>query len=117
VFTPWLKFQGGKGVATAMGGVLGYHAAMVLPPLVVFVLLVLAFRYVSLGSILAALTLFLTALGLFGGRFILAVPAGCPGHWSVLAWAGMAGLVIVKHHANIGRLVHGTESRFWGPKN
>jgi len=117
VFTPWLKFQGGKGVATAMGGVLGYHAAMVLPPLVVFVLLVLVFRYVSLGSILAALTLFLTALGLFGSWFILPVPAACPGRWSVLAWAIMGGLVIVKHHANIGRLVHGTESRFWGPKN
>ena len=32
MFTPWLKFKGGKGVATALGAVLAYHAAMALPP-------------------------------------------------------------------------------------
>jgi glycerol-3-phosphate acyltransferase PlsY len=118
VFTPWLKFKGGKGVATAMGGVLAYHAAMVLPALAVFILLVLIFRYVSLGSIMAAVTLFLTTLGWFGAWAILPVPAtDCGARYALLAWAALSGLVVAKHHANIGRLLKGTESRFWGPKN
>ena len=57
VFTPWLKFQGGKGVATALGVALAFRAAMILPALGVFVVLLLVFRYVSLGSVMAALTL------------------------------------------------------------
>jgi glycerol-3-phosphate acyltransferase PlsY len=118
VFTPWLKFKGGKGVATALGGVLAYHAAMVLPALGVFLALVLIFRYISLGSIMAALTLILTACGLFGAWFILPVPAAeCGARWAVLAWVVLGGMVIVKHHQNIGRLLKGTESRFWGKKN
>ena len=116
VFTPWLKFKGGKGVATALGTVLAYHPAMVLPAFAVFLATLLVSRYVSLGSILAALVLFLTALGLAGGWATVPAPADAPCWLPLLAWAGMAGLVIVKHHANIGRLVHGTESRFWGAK-
>jgi glycerol-3-phosphate acyltransferase PlsY len=116
VFTPWLRFKGGKGVATALGVVLAYHAAMVVPAFATFVLALLIFRYVSLGSILAALVLFLTALGLAGGWATVPAPADAPCWLPLLAWAGMAGLVIVKHHANIGRLLHGRESRFWGAK-
>ena len=116
VFTPWLRFKGGKGVATALGVVLAYHAAMVVPAFATFVLALLIFRYVSLGSILAALVLFLTALGLAGGWATVPAAADAPCWLPLLAWAGMAGLVIVKHHANIGRLVHGSESRFWGAK-
>jgi glycerol-3-phosphate acyltransferase PlsY len=118
VFTPWLKFKGGKGVATALGGVLAYHAAMVLPALGVFLALVLVFRYISLGSIMAAFTLILTACGLFGAWFILPVPAAdCGARYALAAWIALGGLVIVKHHQNIGRLLKGTESRFWGKKN
>jgi glycerol-3-phosphate acyltransferase PlsY len=113
-FTPWLKFKGGKGVATAMGAVLAYHPAMVLPPFLVFLAALLIFRYVSLGSVLAALTLFLTVLGLAGGWATL--PLG-PDRWpALLAWALLAGLVIIKHRANLERLFRGTESRFWGAK-
>jgi glycerol-3-phosphate acyltransferase PlsY len=114
VFTPWLKFKGGKGVATALGTVLAYHPAMVLPALGVFILELLIFRYVSLGSILAALALFLTALGLMGSWAILPLRGDLPPWSPLLAWGLLAGLVIIKHRANVDRLLHGTESRFWG---
>jgi acyl phosphate:glycerol-3-phosphate acyltransferase len=57
MFTPWLAFKGGKGVATALGVALAYKAAMVLPALGVFIVFLVVFRYVSLGSVLAAFTL------------------------------------------------------------
>ena len=115
VFTPWLRFKGGKGVATALGVVLAYHAAMVVPAFATFVLALLIFRYVSLGSILAALVLFLTALGLAGAWAIVPTPA--PRWPALLAWALLSGLVILKHRANLERLFRGTESLFWGAKH
>jgi len=115
MFTPWLKFKGGKGVATALGTVLAYHPAMVLPALAVFILCVLIFRFISLGSILAAVTLVLTALGVAGAWATLPVPPP-QALWPPLCWTVIAALVIIKHHANIGRLLHGTESKFWGAK-
>jgi len=113
VFTPWLKFKGGKGVATALGAVLGYHAAMVLPALGAFVLLLAVFRYVSLGSVVAALVLLLTAMGFMGSWARLPVQEGMA-QWPILAWALLVGLVIRKHAANINRLAQGTEAKLWG---
>jgi glycerol-3-phosphate acyltransferase PlsY len=116
VFTPWLWFKGGKGVATALGAVLAYHPAMAVPAFAVFLLALLVFRYVSLGSVLASLTLFLTALGLAGNWAVLPLGPDLPRWPPLLAWALLAGLVIFKHRANLGRLAQGTESRFWGAK-
>jgi glycerol-3-phosphate acyltransferase PlsY len=104
VFTPWLKFQGGKGVATALGVALAFRASMVVPPLAVFLVLVLAFRYVSLGSVAAAAALPATLL-MRGGPVAVVLP-----------WTALALLVIVKHHDNIRRLLKGTESPLWGAK-
>lgn len=104
VFTPWLKFRGGKGVATALGVALAFRAAMVLPALGLFIVLLLAFRYVSLGSVMAALALPL--LLVWKGA---ALPV-------LLPWTGLALLVIAKHHENIRRLLKGTESPLWGAK-
>jgi glycerol-3-phosphate acyltransferase PlsY len=117
VFTPWLRFKGGKGVATALGTVLAYHPAMVLPAFAVFLATLLVSRYVSLGSILAALTLFLTALGLAGPWATLPQPADLPRWPALLAWALLVALVIAKHRPNLERLFRGTESRFWGAKH
>ncbi len=115
IFTPWLKFQGGKGVATALGACLAYHPALVLPSLGAFVLLVAVFRYVSLGSIAAALVLIPSALGFFGPRVagIIALPEDTA-RYLIAAWVLLAGLVIRRHAANIQRLLNGTESRLWG---
>jgi len=104
MFTPWLKFQGGKGVATALGVALAFRAAMVLPALGVFILLLVVFRFVSLGSILAAAVL---PVGL---AWLGATPV------VLLLWADISLLVIAKHHENIRRLWKGTEAPLWGQK-
>jgi acyl phosphate:glycerol-3-phosphate acyltransferase len=104
VFTPWLKFQGGKGVATALGVALAFRAAMVLPALGLFIVLLLAFRYVSLGSVLAALALPVVLLWKGATPLVL------------LLWADISLIVIAKHHENIRRLLKGTESPLWGAK-
>ncbi len=104
VFTPWLKFQGGKGVATALGVALAFRAAMVLPALGLFIVLLLIFRFVSLGSVMAALAL-PVALIWTGATPLV-----------ILLWADISLLVIVKHHENIRRLLKGTEAPLWGAK-
>jgi len=104
VFTPWLKFRGGKGVATALGVALAFRASMVLPALGVFIVLLLAFRYVSLGSVMAALALPLVLLWQGAPPLVL------------LLWADISLIVILKHHENIRRLLKGTEAPLWGAK-
>ncbi len=104
VFTPWLKFQGGKGVATALGVALAFRASMVLPALGVFIVLVLAFRYVSLGSVMAAAALPVTLIWMGATPLV------------ILLWFGIVLVVILKHHENIRRLLKGTESPLWGLK-
>jgi acyl phosphate:glycerol-3-phosphate acyltransferase len=104
VFTPWLKFRGGKGVATALGVALAFRAAMVLPVLGVFILLMLAFRYVSLGSVMAAVAMPLVLIWKGAPPVVL------------LLWAAISLLVVAKHHENIRRLLKGTEVPLWGAK-
>jgi acyl phosphate:glycerol-3-phosphate acyltransferase len=115
MFTPWLKFKGGKGVATALGVALAYHPLMVLPSLVAFLALVFIFRYVSLGSIVAGLVLVPAAAGVFGARFCLQV-AEQYDSWPIVAWTILAFLVIERHSANIKRLLQGTESKLGSGK-
>jgi len=103
-FTPWLKFQGGKGVATALGVALAFRAAMILPALGVFIVLLLVFRYVSLGSVMAALTLLAVLIWKGATPVVL------------LLWADIVLIVVAKHHENIRRLLKGTESPLWGAK-
>jgi len=117
IFTPWLRFKGGKGVATALGVCLAYHALLPLPALGAFILVVAATGYVSLGSIIAAIALIPTALGLFGSRFsgLVALPES-KAVYLVLAWVLLVGLVVRKHAGNIQRLIQGRENRIWGRK-
>ena len=115
MFTPWLRFKGGKGVATALGVALAYHPLMVLPSMAAFLLLVFVFRYVSLGSVVSALVLVPAAAGVFGPWFCLQV-AEQYDSWPLVAWTLLAFLVIERHKANIKRLLQGTESRLGGGK-
>ncbi|HWQ09791.1 MAG TPA: glycerol-3-phosphate 1-O-acyltransferase PlsY [Holophaga sp.] len=115
MFTPWLRFKGGKGVATALGVALAYHAPMVLPSLAAFLLLVVVFRFVSLGSVVAALVLVPAAAGVFGSWFCLQAPEQFDS-LPVVAWTLIAFLVIERHKANIQRLLKGTESKLGGGK-
>jgi acyl phosphate:glycerol-3-phosphate acyltransferase len=102
VFPVWLGFKGGKGVATALGVFLMLTWPSGVGILLVFIVVFALTRYVSLASILAA-----ASFPVFGFYF---VTARTPMVWFGFLFIPL--LVIVKHHANIGRLLNGTESRF-----
>jgi glycerol-3-phosphate acyltransferase PlsY len=105
IFPVWLRFRGGKGVATGVGAFVAIVPKAVLVAICVFAALVALFRYVSLGSMVAA-----AALPVF--IYLFYVAPGLPMQ-SVLAAAVAACLLIVaKHHQNISRLLAGTEHRF-----
>jgi acyl phosphate:glycerol-3-phosphate acyltransferase len=97
-FPFWLRFRGGKGVATAAGVILGFTPIIVLPALAVFALVVWLSRYVSLGSLLAAATAPLAA-------WLLGY------HQAAELYLGIALLIALKHAGNIRRLLRGTESK------
>lgn len=103
MFPIWLKFRGGKGVATGLGSFLMIAPKAVLLAAAIFLVVVLLFRYVSLGSIVSV-----------GAFPILAWLMHEYGNsWSALAFMATASLLIVsKHRANIRRLLAGTENRF-----
>ncbi len=95
----FLGFRGGKGVATGLGALLRLVPWAVLPAAAVWLAITMSFRWVSLGSILAALCVPLGALLL--------------GHSapSVLAALAISVLIVVRHHANIARLLAGREPK------
>jgi acyl phosphate:glycerol-3-phosphate acyltransferase len=100
IFTAWLKFKGGKGVATGCGAYLAVAPLSVAITLVVFVATFALTRYVSLSSILATAAFPLWVYLLLGPSWVLL--------WAV---AGAA-LIVAKHHENIRRLMAGTEHKF-----
>jgi glycerol-3-phosphate acyltransferase PlsY len=95
----FLRFRGGKGVATGLGALLRLVPWAMLPAAAVWLAVTVSFRYVSLGSILAALCAALGAL-------LLGYPRP-----SVLAAFGVGTIVVVRHHANIARLLAGHEPK------
>lgn len=100
VFSVFLKFKGGKGVATALGVFLALSPLAVAVALGVFVVMMLAWRYVSLGSISAAMVMPITVWALGEGRVMIVVTM-------IIAL-----VVIIRHIENIKRLEAGTESKF-----
>ena len=100
VFSVFLLFKGGKGVATALGVFLAVSPLAVLGALIVFLVLVVIWRYVSLGSIMAAAVM----------PIIVWFRPHSPE--LLIATALIAAIVIVKHQSNINRLIAGTESKF-----
>jgi glycerol-3-phosphate acyltransferase PlsY len=107
VFPVWLRFRGGKGIATALGVFIALAPLVALSSVGVFALIVATTRLVSLGSILAAVSIPFLA--------ILLVPRRSPALLVGLSFISL--LSIVKHHENIVRLLKGTESRFGSNKN
>jgi len=103
IFPVWLRFRGGKGVATGLGSWIGLAPKGVLVMVIVFVIMVALFRYISLGSITAAAIFPLAARLLHDFH---ETPA-------VLAFMAASSLLIIaKHHRNVRRLMAGTESKF-----
>ena len=107
MFTIWLRFKGGKGVATGLGVFLALAPAAVLISVALFAVIFALTRYVSLVSIVAAASFPIILLIREGNIF---------GPWGMALTTTVAVLVIVRHHQNIGRLVNGTESRFGARK-
>ncbi len=98
-YTCWLKFKGGKGIATSAGVLTALVPSALLVALVVFAVVLVISRYVSLASMLAAFTLPF-AVAFFRYSTLLLVIT-----------ALLAILAIYKHKANISRLLKGTENR------
>jgi len=105
VFPLFLKFKGGKGVATALGVLLGLSGPLALAAAAAWLLVAVVTRYSSLAALVAAL------VAALAGWLLLADPlaAGCV---SVLSL-----ILIWRHQSNIGKLLAGTESRIGGAKN
>lgn len=103
IYTVWLRFKGGKGVATALGVFLALAPWAALAGLVVFIVAVMLSRYVSLGSILAAVVF---------PFFALLLPHGPRTPLLTAVIFIVPVIVIAKHYQNISRLLHGTENRF-----
>lgn len=102
VFPVWLKFHGGKGVATGLGAFALIAPKAVVIAAVIFVVVVAISRYVSLGSILAVAVFPVIAWRI--GQFY-----DSPVTLALIALACL--LILVKHHTNMRRLLDGTESR------
>ena len=111
VFSFWLGFRGGKGVATALGVVVGIYPYFTYAGLIAFggwIVITLISRYVSLGSIVAAI-LFVPLI------FVLNHPASSI--WPMIIFASaMSALIIVRHRTNILRLLAGTENKIGSKK-
>lgn len=109
IFSPWLGFKGGKGIATAVGAlffVFGPIGALL--EIAIFAVLVVATRYVSVGSIAAAV-----ACPFFAAYYFFVAS------WNPIAFAccAVAALTVLwAHHGNIARLRAGTENRIGSKK-
>ncbi len=107
MFTIWLRFKGGKGVATGLGVFLALAPVAVLISVALFAVIFALTRYVSLGSIVASASFPVILWLREGQRF---------GPWGLALATVVAVLVIMRHHQNIGRLLSGTESRLGARK-
>lgn len=122
MFCPWLGFRGGKGVATALGSLLGVFPILTVAGIgavAVFVILLSRWRYVSLASMGAAASLPLLVLGQsiavgpLGLTPIALPPAEALARSLPLVGVLtlLAGVMIFKHRGNMGRILAGTEPR------
>jgi glycerol-3-phosphate acyltransferase PlsY len=111
MYPVWLNFKGGKGVATGLGVFLPIIWQAVAAGIVLWLLVVIFWRYSSLGSISAAV-----ALPLF--VYLLYAPGHAPPEFVSFGTVVISLLVLNKHRANIARLVAGDEPRLnFGKKN
>lgn len=106
IFPVWLRFKAGKGVATGLGVSLAIAPLAVLAAGIVFMIVVVLTRYVSLASILATASMPAWAWVLRRDDVDI--------EQVMIALSASAILIIIKHHENIRRLISGTENKFGG---
>lgn len=99
IYPLWLRFRGGKGVATACGVFLVLTPPAVPPALAIFAAVVWLTKYISLGSLLAALAL---------PPIAYAIGSPAP---AVVGAVASAAIIVFRHRSNLGRLRSGTERR------
>lgn len=106
IFSPWLKFAGGKGIAVAVGAIVfAFGPVGVLIEVAVFAILVLITRYVSVGSLAAAIICPFIALWLHFGQ------------WAFIIMCAIAAITVIwAHRSNISRLIKGQENRIGSKK-
>jgi glycerol-3-phosphate acyltransferase PlsY len=111
IFPIYLKFKGGKGVATSLGVALGlwpFYTICALFAIVIWAMVVLVWRYVSLASIIASISFPLILIL----AIIIAPDWEFVNLWPLLITAiAMPVMVIIRHRKNIKRLIEGTESK------
>lgn len=108
-FPIWLRFRGGKGVATSAGVVAGLMWQPFLVALAVFVVTVYISRYISMGSMLSSVALLIAAGLMLPDPLGVNLPL-------VAAALLLCALILVRHRRNIERIRNGTENRFPPPK-
>jgi acyl phosphate:glycerol-3-phosphate acyltransferase len=104
VFPVWLRFRGGKGVATAAGVLIAFDWRLGLGVIVLWLAVAAATRYSSLAALVAAVAAPLAAWWLLGAGPVL------------VAVAAMSVVLVARHRANIGKLLRGEESRIGDKK-
>jgi len=109
-FPVWLKFKGGKGVATATGIFLVLSPLACLGALLLFLLVVIFWRYVSLGSVSAAAAMPLLI-------YLLWAPHHAPPMSVTFGTVAAALLIVYKHRGNLQRVIEGVEPKFSFSKN
>jgi glycerol-3-phosphate acyltransferase PlsY len=113
MFPIFFGFRGGKGVLTTAAVLLMIYPPILAVDFSLFLILALATKYVSLGSIMAAATFPLW--GWLFNYFVFYKAGAVSLQYmviSTLLLAVMGACVVAKHHANIGRLIHHTEKKF-----
>lgn len=109
-FPVWLKFKGGKGVATAAGVFLILSPLACLAAVILFILVVIFWRYVSLGSVSAAVAMPLLI-------YLLWAPRHAPPPSVTVGAVAVSLLIVFKHRGNLQRLLEGAEPKFSFSKN
>jgi len=105
-YTCWLKFKGGKGIATTAGVYLALAPWALLIAFTVFLLAVVITRYISVGSISGAVAVVITVWVMMPQNLLLCIVT-----------TALGALAIYKHKTNIQRLMAGTENRFGKKKS
>lgn len=106
IFSPFLKFKGGKGIATGLGVLVGGAPIVAGIVLVVWGLVFFATRYVSLASLMAVVAMVVSGFIFYSSSLIF-----------MSIFIGMGVFIVFKHRSNVGRLLKGDEPKFSFKKN